>query len=84
MEDQILRTLDGIAKELNFMKQRMLANEVEEYLTVKEVCERYKWSRTKFNEMKRLNLIPVYKVRGKLLVKVSEINQFIDSMLVAA
>jgi len=80
--EQVILKLDALGQKLDFIQQKVVAMEQVEFLTVRESCERYKWSRTKFNELKKEGLIRVYKVKGKLLVKVSELNQMVESMAV--
>ncbi len=49
----------------------------KEYLTVKQVLEMYHISRSTFEKLKNECKIKIYKIRGKVLIKRSEIDTYI-------
>ena len=79
MEEIIIDKLEAMDHRLNVIEQRIIELKTDEFFTVREACEFAKMSRTKFNELKNDGLIEVFKVRGKLLIKRSELTAFIES-----
>lgn len=81
MDGKIIAMLTQIGKKLEFIERKMIENEPQEYLTIREACDFAKMSRTTFNELKNDGLIKVYKVRGKVLIKKREISLMIENAL---
>ena len=82
MQEEIIQKLDEMGKQITFIEKQMIETATEEFLTVREACDFTKMSRSKFMELKKDGLLKVYKVRGKLLTKRSELISFIESTLV--
>lgn len=78
MEAKIIEMLARMGEKIEFIERKMIENEPQEYLTVKESCQFAKISRTTFNELKNDGLIEFSKVRGKILIKKSELIAMID------
>lgn len=81
--EKIHERLDKIENGLILIEKRIaaLTTETDNYLTVREICDHYRMSRTKFNDLRKKGLIKVYKMKGKLLIKKSEMDEFIKSMV---
>lgn len=51
----------------------------KEYISVKETCKRFSISRNTFEVMKREGTIKVYKIKGKVFTKLSEMRELFEN-----
>lgn len=81
MDAKIIKMLSEMGQKLDFIEKKMIENEPNEYLTIKEACQYAKISTTTFHELKKDGLLKVYRLRGKVLLKKHELAAMIDGSL---
>lgn len=68
----IIADLSTIKKKINDMKGNKDESE-EDFVDTQQICEKFKLTKEAVKKYRQRNIIPYYKMNGKILFKISEV-----------